>query len=171
MKPKTQNQAVGVSMTTKVKQLKKINKIRKMDTGENQTKFILERINATDKYFANLHLSVLGLLHQESQIRDKQDSIAKIFASYGQAEAFNLTLAEALESLAKGTTLLADLKDVEVKRMSKKVASELKEYEDVCKRTRDNIREAVAERDKSRNKKVGKKASYWAISRNWFFEL
>lgn len=123
-----------------------------LDPSEYQTKFILERINATDKHLAHLNLAVSALIKQESRVRDKEDGIAKIMAHYSETEAFNLTLAQGVGGLAKAMTLLADLKDIEVRRLATKVTAELEQYETVCKRMREQVKEAMMVRDKELNR-------------------
>lgn len=119
-----------------------------MDASEYQSKFILERINATDKHFSHLNLAISAFAKQEARVRDKQDGIAKVMAHFSDTEAFNLTLAHGMGNLAKAMTLMADMKDLEVRRLTNKVSVELEQYETVCKRMRDQIKEATVLRDK-----------------------
>lgn len=123
-----------------------------MEANEQQTKFIQERINVTEKNFATLQIGSLGVIREDARLRDKLDSFAKVLADYGQMEAFNLTLAHGLNSLANAVTFIADIRDLEVERMTAKVSQELAQFEGICKKVKEKMKESISMRDKEVSK-------------------
>ncbi|XP_050077782.1 CBY1-interacting BAR domain-containing protein 1 [Anopheles maculipalpis] len=115
---------------------------------DEQTKFILDRINTVEKHFGELCGALAEYTRKIARLRDKTDELAHTTQDYCDAEKFNPTLGGALSSMAKAITLLGDFHDIRVKRLETKIVAELSQYEAVCKHCKEEVKEALLVRDK-----------------------
>uniref|UniRef100_A0A182WGU9 BAR domain-containing protein n=1 Tax=Anopheles minimus TaxID=112268 RepID=A0A182WGU9_9DIPT len=115
---------------------------------EEQTKFILDRINTVEKHFGELCGALAEYTRKIARLRDKTDELAHTTQDYCDAEKLNPTLTGALSSMAKAVTLMGDFHDTRVKRLESKIVSELSQYEAVCKHCKEDVKEALLVRDK-----------------------
>ncbi|XP_053692073.1 CBY1-interacting BAR domain-containing protein homolog [Sabethes cyaneus] len=126
--------------------------LRSANTGtilcEEQSKFILERINAVEKHFSDLCGAFAEFTRKVARLRDKSDELAHITQDYSETEKYNKSLANGLSSLSKAITLIGDFQDAEVKRLENRIVSELSQYEIVCKHCKESVKDAILSRDK-----------------------
>uniref|UniRef100_A0A182YDN1 BAR domain-containing protein n=1 Tax=Anopheles stephensi TaxID=30069 RepID=A0A182YDN1_ANOST len=115
---------------------------------DEQTKFILDRINTVEKHFGVLCGALAEYTRKIARLRDKTDELAHTTQDYCDAEKLNPTLGGALSSMAKAVTLMGDFHDARVKRLETKIVAELSQYEAVCKHCKEDVKEALLVRDK-----------------------
>ncbi|XP_058814276.1 CBY1-interacting BAR domain-containing protein homolog [Topomyia yanbarensis] len=115
---------------------------------EEQSKFVLERINTVEKHFSELCGAFAEFTRKVARLRDKSDELAHATQDYSGAEKYNKSLSNGLSSLSKAITLLGDFQDLEVKRLDNRIVSELSQYEVVCKQCKDSVKDAIMGRDK-----------------------
>uniref|UniRef100_A0A182TB87 BAR domain-containing protein n=1 Tax=Anopheles maculatus TaxID=74869 RepID=A0A182TB87_9DIPT len=115
---------------------------------DEQTKFILDRINTVEKHFGELCGALAEYTRKIARLRDKTDELAHTTQDYCDAEKLNPTLGGALSSMAKAVTLMGDFHDARVKRLETKIVAELTQYEAVCKHCKEDVKEALLVRDK-----------------------
>ncbi|XP_055639344.1 CBY1-interacting BAR domain-containing protein 1-A isoform X2 [Toxorhynchites rutilus septentrionalis] len=126
--------------------------LRSANTGtilcEEQSRFILERIDSVEKHFSELCGAFADFTRKCARLREKSDELAHVAQEYSAVENYNKSLSNGMSSLSKALTLIGDFQDLEVKRLESRIVSELSQYELVCKHCKDSVKDAILTRDK-----------------------
>ncbi|XP_063236637.1 CBY1-interacting BAR domain-containing protein 1 isoform X2 [Bacillus rossius redtenbacheri] len=117
-------------------------------TCEQQARFIQERISTVEKHFAELCTSFAAYTRKASRLRDKGDELSQTVQSYAEAESVNRSLKTGLLSFSAVMAAIGDYRDAHVQRLEAKVAGELGQYDALCRRVRQEVKEALAVRDR-----------------------
>lgn len=121
--------------------------------SEQEAKFIQERIALVEKYAAELCHAFGAFSRKAARIRDKGDELAKVSLCYAEAEEINGSLSEALANFASSMSILSDYGDLRVQNIDNKVVNELTQYENICKHSKNEVRQIFAARDKELTKR------------------
>ncbi|XP_031619179.1 protein FAM92A-like [Contarinia nasturtii] len=111
-------------------------------------KMIFDRIQMTENFFGDLCSELSSFTKKKARLRDKYDELGRIFRGYAESARFNETLFNGLLNYSKSCTALADIKDIEVRRLQSKTLRDLANYENVCKNARDALKHSLLARGK-----------------------
>lgn len=88
-----------------------------------------------------------------ARIRDKGDQLAQVTSSYAEYEDINKSLSEAMMGFSSCMSIISDYGDVRVQNVDKKVVNGLAQYENVCKRAKEDVKQIYSVRDKELTRK------------------
>lgn len=88
-----------------------------------------------------------------ARVRDKGDEIAQTLSTKAEIEGVNKSLSMGLLNFASALANISDYGDMRVKNIDTKVINQLSQYEDVCKRTRDDVKLGFSVRERELQRK------------------
>ncbi|XP_045192846.2 CBY1-interacting BAR domain-containing protein 1-like [Mercenaria mercenaria] len=115
---------------------------------ESQSKFIQDRITATEKHFGQLCETFSSYTRKTARLRDKGDQISKDMISYVEGETLNPSSKEYFSEFAHNLSAIQDYRNAQVTRLESKVQQPLSNYGLKCKHTKADLKAAFAARDK-----------------------
>ncbi|XP_060580436.1 CBY1-interacting BAR domain-containing protein 1-A-like isoform X2 [Ruditapes philippinarum] len=116
--------------------------------SESQSKFIQDRITATEKHFGQLCETFSSYTRKTARLRDKGDQISKDLISYVDGETLNPSAKQHFSDFAHDLSTIQDYRNAQVTRLESKVQQPLSNYGLKCKHTKADLKAAFAARDK-----------------------
>lgn len=126
-----------------------------MKESENQSKFIQDRISATEKHFGQMCETFSSYIRKTARLRDKGDQISKDLVSYVEGETLNPSAKKHFTEFAQELSAIQDYRNAQVTRLESKVQQPLSNYGLKCKHTKADLKAAFSARD--REAKIRKK--------------
>ncbi|XP_059617212.1 CBY1-interacting BAR domain-containing protein homolog [Phlebotomus argentipes] len=120
-----------------------------MNGGDVQQKFLGERVSAVEKQFSDLSQSLSAMMRKSARLRDKTDEFAQMLRLHGFAEKVCTKWSQGFLNLSNALTLLADARDMEVKRLERKLLPDIVQYDAICRTVRDEVKVSGALRQRS----------------------
>ncbi|XP_014215410.2 protein FAM92A [Copidosoma floridanum] len=121
--------------------------------GEREAKFVLERIDNLEKHFAEFCTVFAAYARKAARLRDKNDEVAKTIQTYANAEDVNRSMSMCLVNFASTLSVVGDYRDAKVQRLNANVIAPLSQYQNTCKRARENVKTTFAARDEELKRK------------------
>ncbi|XP_076750771.1 CBY1 interacting BAR domain containing protein Fam92 isoform X2 [Xylocopa sonorina] len=121
--------------------------------GEQEAKFVQDRISNVEKHFAELCTSFAAYIRKAARLRDKGDEIAKVIQTYAQSETINRSLSNGLINFSTTLSVIGDYRDAKVQRFDAKITAPLSQYATICKHARDDVKSTFTARDKELTRK------------------
>ncbi|XP_008207659.1 uncharacterized protein LOC100123748 [Nasonia vitripennis] len=121
--------------------------------SEREAKFVQERIDAVEKHFAELCSVFAAYTRKAARLRDKNDEVAKTIQTYADAEDINRSMSTCLVNFANTLSVVGDYSDAQVQRLNSKVVAPLSQYQNTCKRAKENVKSTFAARDEELKRK------------------
>ncbi|OXU27330.1 hypothetical protein TSAR_007290 [Trichomalopsis sarcophagae] len=121
--------------------------------SEREAKFVQERIDAVEKHLAELCSVFAAYTRKAARLRDKNDEVAKTIQSYADAEDINRSMSTCLVNFANTLSVVGDYSDAQVQRLNSKVVAPLSQYQNTCKRAKENVKSTFAARDEELKRK------------------
>ncbi|KAJ8686527.1 hypothetical protein QAD02_022321 [Eretmocerus hayati] len=121
--------------------------------SEREAKFVQERIDAVEKHFAELCSVFAAYTRKAARLRDKNDEVAKTIQTYAESEDINRSMSTCLVNFANTLSVVGDYRDAEVQRLNTKVIAPLSQYQNTCKRARENVKTTFTARDEELKRK------------------
>ncbi|CAL7946587.1 unnamed protein product [Xylocopa violacea] len=121
--------------------------------GEQEAKFVQDRISNVEKHFAELCTSFAAYTRKAARLRDKGDEIAKVIQTYAQSENINRSLSNGLINFSTTLSVIGDYRDAKVQRFDAKITAPLSQYATICKHARDDVKSTFTARDKELTRK------------------
>ncbi|XP_037960673.1 protein FAM92A [Teleopsis dalmanni] len=119
---------------------------------DDRVKFLNQRVNLAEKHLAIICTAFASYARKMARFRDSHDDMAKCFKNYVDEEDLNESLAEGLKNFFTAITVLGDYIDGALHCLENKVLTQIFQFENVCKMTREKLRNAV----NARNREVDK---------------
>ncbi|XP_011504931.1 PREDICTED: protein FAM92A1 isoform X1 [Ceratosolen solmsi marchali] len=88
-----------------------------------------------------------------ARLRDKNDEVAKTIQTYANSEEINRSMSTCLVNFANTLSMIGDYRDAEVQRLNSKVIGPLSQYQNACKRAKDNVKSIFTARDEELKRK------------------
>ncbi|GAB0093287.1 protein FAM92A [Sergentomyia squamirostris] len=120
-----------------------------MNKGDPEQRFLGERVNAVEKQFSELCQALSALMRKSARLRDKTDDFAQVMRFLGSAEKISPQWSQGFVNLSNAFTLLADARDMEVKRLERKLIPDIVQYDAICRTVRDEVKIAGSVRQRS----------------------
>ncbi|CAB0030623.1 unnamed protein product [Trichogramma brassicae] len=120
---------------------------------EKEAKFVQDRIDAVEKHFAELCTVFAAYTRKAARLRDKNDEVVKTIQIYADSEDINRSMSSCLTNFANTLGVVGDYRDAEVQRLNAKVVVPLSQYQNTCKRAKENVRNTFAARDEELKRK------------------
>lgn len=120
-----------------------------MSRGDHQQRFLGERVNCVEKQFSELCQSLSALMRKSARLRDKTDDFAQVLRVHGSSEKICTKWSEGFVNLSNALTLLADARDMEVKRLERKLIPDIVQYDAICRTVRDEVKVAGSLRQRT----------------------
>ncbi|CAF2052660.1 unnamed protein product [Rotaria magnacalcarata] len=118
------------------------------DRDPNNTKFVLDRINQTEKYLGSICLQFGKVCRKEARLRDCNDSLAQNMFEFADRERINTTLRQSLQQYASYLSAVEDYRNTLITRIENQILEPLAKYGEVLKIKRQAVQKAINARDK-----------------------
>lgn len=122
-------------------------------SSDFEAKFIQERITTVERNIAEFCNAFSLYSRKAARLRDKGDEIAKISLSYSESEDINKSLSECLANFASSMSTISDYGNIRVLNIDNKVVNELTRYENICKQTKNEVKQIFSVREKEMAKR------------------
>lgn len=115
-----------------------------------EEKFLMERVMRVEKNFAALALDVGWLIRKIAKMRNRGDSLARTIKMHGDEE--DGSYRKSVLAIAECFGALEDYRQALVDRLEAKVHSPLMNYESVCRKAKEEIKDSNNSREKELSK-------------------
>lgn len=116
--------------------------------SEQEAKFIQDRISSIERNTAELCHVFGEYSRKAARVRDKGDEIARVTISYAEYEDINKSLSNGLASFSSCMSTISDYGDIRVQNINSKVVSGFAQYENICKHSKEEVKQLYNARDK-----------------------
>ncbi|CAF1281285.1 unnamed protein product [Rotaria sp. Silwood1] len=118
------------------------------DRDPNNTKFVLDRINQTEKYLGSICLQFGKVCRKEARLRDCNDEFVQNMFEFADRERINTSLRQSLQQYASYLSAVEDYRHTLITRIENQILEPLAKYGEVLKLKRQAVQKAISARDK-----------------------
>ncbi|CAF2702538.1 unnamed protein product [Rotaria sp. Silwood2] len=118
------------------------------DRDPNNTKFVLERINQTEKYLGSICLQFGKVCRKEARLRECNDQLVQNMFEFADRERINTSLRQSLQQYASYLSAVEDYRNTLIARIENQILEPLAKYGEVLKLKRQAVQKAINARDK-----------------------
>ncbi|XP_055680300.1 CBY1-interacting BAR domain-containing protein 1 [Lutzomyia longipalpis] len=111
-----------------------------MNRGDNQQKFLGDRVTSVEKQFSDLCQGLTAMMRKSARLRDKTDEFAQMLRLHSSTEKTCTKWTRGFLNLSNAFTLMADARDMEVKRLERKLLPDIVQYDAICRTVRDEVK-------------------------------
>ncbi|CAF0774366.1 unnamed protein product [Rotaria sordida] len=119
-----------------------------MNSDPNNTKFVLDRINQTEKYLGSICLQFGKVCRKEARLRDCNDQMVHNMFEFADRERINTSLRQSLQQYASYLSAVEDYRNALITRIEHQILEPLAKYGEVLKLKRQAVQKAISARDK-----------------------
>ncbi|XP_076254832.1 CBY1 interacting BAR domain containing protein Fam92 isoform X1 [Rhynchophorus ferrugineus] len=120
---------------------------------EEEAKFLQDHIQYNEKHLGKLCEVFSQYSKKVARVRDVGDEMAKAVNNYSANESVNKSLALGLQNFSNSLSSLSDYSDLLVQNLDSKIVGILCKYEEICKRSREEIKHVFEAREKEIQRK------------------
>ncbi|XP_059485230.1 CBY1-interacting BAR domain-containing protein 1-A-like [Neocloeon triangulifer] len=121
--------------------------------GDNQTKFIQERLADTERQMGDLCQTLGGYAKNYSKIRDQTDEVVMTLTRNTEAEEVNKSTNAGLQEFANSFSVIADNREIFLKRFESQILEPFSSIGAQCREVRESVKLSLAAKEKELTRK------------------
>ncbi|KAB0798288.1 hypothetical protein PPYR_09281 [Photinus pyralis] len=130
-----------------------LSSLRTRNNSEYDTKYVLDRILATERNFAELCHTFGQYSRKIARVRDKGDTISETLLSIAENEDISKSLSEGLTNLSMTFTNISGYGNARAQNIDLKVIQEFSKYENICKNAKEDVKQIFSAQEREMAKR------------------